>query len=93
MRLLYNLGIYLYYALIFIFSFFNAKAKAWWDGRKDLFSHLEALKLENTRIAWFHAASLGEFEQGRPVLEKFRNNGKGVLLETFGEAFSAEGLF
>jgi 3-deoxy-D-manno-octulosonic-acid transferase len=72
MRLLYNLGIYIYYALIFIFSFFNAKAKRWWDGRKNLFSRYEALKLENTKIVWFHAASLGEFEQGRPVLEKFK---------------------
>ncbi|MCX6232992.1 MAG: 3-deoxy-D-manno-octulosonic acid transferase [Bacteroidetes bacterium] len=73
MRLLYNIGIYLYYWGIFIFSFFNSKAKSWWNGRKGLFKELENLHLENTKIVWFHAASLGEFEQGRTVIEKFRS--------------------
>ncbi len=72
MRILYNIGIYLYYFGIFIFSFFNAKAKKWWDGRKGLLQKCETLFNKNEKIAWFHAASLGEFEQGRTVIEKFK---------------------
>lgn len=49
---------------------FNSKARLWKDGRRRLFDKLKALG--SHRVAWFHAASLGEFEQGRPVIEAFR---------------------
>ncbi len=84
MRILYNLGLYLYYSGIFIFSFFNEKAKKWWDGRKDLLQKCSHLFSENDKIAWFHAASLGEFEQGRTVIEKFKiQNPDFKILVTF----------
>jgi len=51
---------------------FNPKAKLWVDGRKGLLKKLAGQIDKNDKIAWFHAASLGEFEQGRPVIESFR---------------------
>jgi len=66
MLILYNIGIRIYYLLILFFSNFNKKAALWIKGRQ-----------KNRPIAinhsiWFHFASLGEFEQGRPVLEQMR---------------------
>jgi len=63
MLLLYNFGIHLYYFIAIIASNFNAKAKAWINGRKE-----QQIAVFHKSI-WFHFASLGEFEQGRPVLE------------------------
>lgn len=58
---------------------FNSKAKLWVDGRKNIFERLGSASLTNPftersrgMLAWFHCASLGEFEQGRPVIEAFR---------------------
>ncbi|MBW4890916.1 3-deoxy-D-manno-octulosonic acid transferase [Mucilaginibacter sp. HMF5004] len=66
MLLIYNLIIRIYLNLIFIYSFFNKKAKLWINGRKNV-------KFLNVKKSiWFHFASLGEFEQGRPVLEAYR---------------------
>ena len=66
MLLLYNAGIRLYFATIWLASFFNKKAKLWVDGRK------QRAFIRNDKSIWFHFASLGEFEQGRPVLEQMR---------------------
>ncbi len=52
---------------------FNPKARQWVNGRRNWASNLTDQLAQNTHpIAWFHAASLGEFEQGRPVIEAFR---------------------
>ena len=71
---LYNLGIYVFQLGLRLASLFNPKAKLWIAGRKNwennLKSSIESLKLENA--IWFHCASLGEFEQGRPVIEKLK---------------------
>lgn len=72
MVFLYTLGIRLYFILVKIASPFNPKAKQWVKGRKNLFSRVEAAIGNGSRIAWFHCASLGEFEQGRPVIEAFK---------------------
>ena len=66
MRLLYNAGIRLYFVTIWIASFFNKKARLWINGRK------EQAFIRYSESIWFHFASLGEFEQGRPVLEEIR---------------------
>src|ERR1700761_4402166 len=66
MLLIYNLFLRFYLILIFITSFFNKKAKKWLYGRRN-----NNFKI-NKECVWFHFASLGEFEQGRPVLEKMR---------------------
>jgi len=67
MLLIYNIAIQIYFYAIFIASFFNRKALLWINGRKNNVLYAKQLK-----SVWFHFASLGEFEQGRPVLENLR---------------------
>ncbi|MBC7401295.1 MAG: 3-deoxy-D-manno-octulosonic acid transferase [Mucilaginibacter sp.] len=68
MLLLYNLGLRVYYVLILFFSIFNKKAALWISGRR----HVKYAPFK--QCIWFHFASLGEFEQGRPVLEQIKTN-------------------
>ncbi len=70
MPLIYNIGIKFYYLFILFASFFNDKAKKWIDGRKDWKEKYK--KSEISSSIWFHFASLGEFEQGKPLLEAIR---------------------
>ena len=73
MRALYSLGIFLFGISIRIASVFNSKAKLWIRGRKNLFEKLEEFFKNNKNpVVWFHCASLGEFEQGRPLMEEFK---------------------
>nr|WP_316927802.1 glycosyltransferase N-terminal domain-containing protein [Pedobacter agri] len=72
MLLLYILGIRLYNLIISIFALFNNKAKLFINGRKNLFQEIKNQVDSNQKHIWFHFASLGEFEQGRPVLEKLK---------------------
>nr|WP_299418767.1 glycosyltransferase N-terminal domain-containing protein [uncultured Emticicia sp.] len=75
LHLLYNFLIHAYSFIISIIAPFNSKAKFWVEGRKDIFERLGSASLTNrgsASLAWFHCASLGEFEQGRPVIEAFR---------------------
>ena len=72
MFLLYNLGILLYNLLVAIVSPWNTKAKQWRDGRKNLFKRMAESISAGDRVVWIHVASLGEFEQGRPIIEKIR---------------------
>ncbi len=75
MVVIYNLSIALYVLMIRMVAPFNKKAAQWINGRKDIFKKLEGKFDGNTQpVAWFHAASLGEFEQARPVIEAFRIN-------------------
>lgn len=86
MRALYSLNIFFYGVAIRIASLFNTKARLWIRGRKNLFAELEIkIKSSSQPIAWFHCASLGEFEQGRPLLEEFkkRNPTYRILLSFF----------
>lgn len=86
MRALYSLGVIFFGISIRIASLFNSKAKLWVRGRKNLFEKLESyFKNNNSKIAWFHCASLGEFEQGRPIIEEFkkRNSDFKILLTFF----------
>ena len=72
---LYNTSIYLYQALLQAAAPINSKARLWVDGRHQWEARLAAsLASDQSPIAWFHAASLGEFEQGRPVIEAFRQH-------------------
>ena len=73
MSILYIFGIKIIYFLIAIASIFNSKALFWIKGRKNLFSRLKKDIVKDEKIAWFHCASLGEFEQGRPVIESFKD--------------------
>lgn len=69
---LYNFGIYCYTAIIRLVSPFSGKAKLWSDGRKELINRLKNTIPSDSKVFWIHAASLGEFEQGRPVIEAVR---------------------
>lgn len=69
---LYNIGISLYGLIISVFSIFNFKAKLFSEGRKNIFDHIEKTIDGTKKHIWFHFASLGEFEQGRPLLEKIK---------------------
>ncbi|MCG8580227.1 MAG: 3-deoxy-D-manno-octulosonic acid transferase [Bacteroidales bacterium] len=71
MTLLYNIGIAAYSGLIKLVSPFNKKAKQLHAGRKVTLEMLPKIKLEG-KVIWIHAASLGEFEQGRPIIEKLK---------------------
>lgn len=72
MLLLYNIGIWVYFVLIKLFSPFNVKAKLFIRGRKALLHKINQKVNPNEKHIWFHFASLGEFEQGRPVLERLK---------------------
>ncbi len=71
----YNIVLRIYYTGIRLASVFNKKAKAWADGKKDLFINLEKkFNYPSHKKVWIHCASLGEFEQGRPLIEQLRND-------------------
>ncbi len=72
MALFYNLSIGIYYILVLIASPFNPKAKLWIKGRKGTWNKLKNELDSNSEYAWFHASSLGEFEQGRPIIEALK---------------------
>lgn len=79
---LYNTGILIYTCAIYISSLFKPKAKLWVNGRKQwrerLNSQLQKLSTKN-RI-WIHCASLGEFEQGRPVIEAIKKQAPDTVI-------------
>lgn len=69
---LYDIALRIYAAGIRLAAEKNEKARLWTEGRKGLFERIEQTIGKDGKIAWFHCASLGEFEQGRPVIEQFR---------------------
>lgn len=72
MTFLYNIGIGAYSLAIRLVAPFNEKASLLSKGRKEVWKKIQNIHRGNERLVWFHAASLGEFEQGRPVIEKLR---------------------
>ena len=69
---MYNLLLYIYEFCIFVATFFSAKVKKMWRGERETFKILKEKVDPEAQYAWFHAASLGEFEQGRPIIEAYR---------------------
>ena len=69
---MYNLIIYIYLLGVVIASFFNEKVRKMWRGERDAFRVLREKTDPNAHYVWVHAASLGEFEQGRPLIEEIR---------------------
>ena len=72
MRIIYSIGIRLYYLAALLISPWNRKAKLWLEGRKFWYDKLKGVFNTDEKLIWFHCASLGEFEQGRPVIEAIR---------------------
>lgn len=85
-KFLYNLSVNAYGISVRLASPFNLKAAAWVAGRKDWKSRLtDAIGTLNRDkpVVWFHASSLGEFEQGRPVMEALKRDNEINLVITF----------
>jgi 3-deoxy-D-manno-octulosonic-acid transferase len=74
MRVIYNIFVFLYPVVVRCLSIKIQKAKLWVEGRKNLFKHLSEQINVNEKIIWFHCASLGEFEQGRPLIEHIKEH-------------------
>ncbi len=68
----YNIFLWLYKAGISVAALFNNKAKKWVSGRKNWYTQLQKNIPHREKVIWMHCASLGEFEQGRPVLERIK---------------------
>ena len=69
---MYNVIIYLYLLGVAIYSRFNEKVRKMWRGEREAFRILKEKVDPEAKYVWFHAASLGEFEQGRPLMEELR---------------------
>ena len=76
--ILYDIGIFLYGLVAKLLSPFQRKAKKWVKGRKDLLQllpkELHSKRIQKHELIWFHCSSLGEFEQGRPLIEAIKKN-------------------
>ena len=70
---LYNIAIALYAHLVAFVALWNKKAKQFTEGRKNIFERMAQAISADDRVVWMHVASLGEFEQGRPILEEIRS--------------------
>lgn len=69
---MYNIAIYIYLIGVAIGSLFNKKIKKMWRGEREAVDLLKEKVDPTAKYVWFHAASLGEFEQGRPLIEQLR---------------------
>lgn len=69
---MYNIAIYFYLIGVAIASIFNEKVKKMWRGERQAIRTLKEKVDPTAQYVWFHAASLGEFEQGRPLMERLR---------------------
>ena len=82
MRFIYTLGVVLYALGVRVASIFLPKAKEWVDGRNNFWNQLP--DISNKKVYWFHCASLGEFDQGLPVMNLIRKNDPEIfILVTF----------
>lgn len=90
MQQIYSFLIFCYGLSIWLVSFFDKKAALWIKGRENYFTILQKkfgehpFNQHGRKLAWFHCASLGEFEQGRPIIETFRQqHPEYLILVTF----------
>ena len=81
---MYHIIIYLYLLGVAVYSLFNEKVRKMWRGERDAIRILREKVDPNARYVWFHAASLGEFEQGRPLMEQIKREHSDIkILLTF----------
>jgi len=71
---MYNIIMHLYELGVFVYSFFSDKVRKMWKGERNAVRVLREKVDPNAKYIWFHAASLGEFEQGRPLIEQIRHD-------------------
>lgn len=89
LKLIYNIGVRLYGLGILMASWFLPKAKLWVNGRKTIYTDLKKLEKRTEILIWVHCASLGEFEQARPLIEKIKAECNALVLLSF---FSPSGF-
>lgn len=80
MKVLYNIGILIFTALAHLIAPFNSKASLWVKGRKNWAEKISERIKSGDRTVWIHCASLGEFEQGRPVIEAIKKEMPGLKI-------------
>ena len=84
MNVLYNISVQILVISAAISALFNKKIRLWVKGRGDIFKQLSEAIKEEQNIVWFHCASLGEFEQGKPILKAYKKKyPKHKILLTF----------
>lgn len=82
--MIYNLVIYIYLFGVKVAGLFSAKPAKMVKGHREVFDILRNKIDKNARYIWFHAVSLGEFEQGRPLIERIRKeHPEYKILQTF----------
>ncbi|MCB8995086.1 MAG: 3-deoxy-D-manno-octulosonic acid transferase [Bacteroidales bacterium] len=83
--MLYKIGIQLYFFLIILLAPFNVKARRWLKGRRGIWKKIRLNIKPGDKVVWVHCASLGEFEQGRPIIEEIKKTmpEKKILLTFF----------
>lgn len=74
MKIIYSLAIKFYGFAVWAASHFNSKAKLWWEGRLNWQNKMRESIAKSDRVIWIHCSSLGEFEQGRPVMERIKSD-------------------
>ncbi|WP_392419694.1 3-deoxy-D-manno-octulosonic acid transferase [Capnocytophaga canis] len=79
MVILYTISIYFLGFILHIVALFNPKIRLFINGRKDVFDILQSKIAKNQDYVWVHVASLGEFEQGLPVIKELRKHYKIVV--------------
>ncbi|MDX8553958.1 3-deoxy-D-manno-octulosonic acid transferase [Tenacibaculum sp. 1B UA] len=75
MNFLYNIFLFITSIFLPLIALFNKKIKLFYKGRKETFSKLASIS-KTDKVIWFHAASLGEFEQGRPIIQELKQSYK-----------------
>jgi 3-deoxy-D-manno-octulosonic-acid transferase len=84
MVILYNIAVRLYYLYILAGTLISRKARLWIRGRAGLLNRIRQEVQPDGTLVWFHCSSLGEFEQGRPVMEALKTMNPGIrILLTF----------
>ena len=69
---IYNIVIYFVLLAIKTHALLNNKSREWVKGRKNIFKKLEEQLINENQIAWFHCASLGEYEQVKELINQFK---------------------
>ncbi len=80
MSLIYTFLIRCYGVFLYLAALFHPKAKAWVDGRKHWKENLKMLLPSDRKVLWFHCASLGEFDQGMPLMKELKEKDPTLFL-------------
>ena len=91
MALLYNISTYFFLIVINFAALFNAKARLWVKGRECVFKKLGNALMNIENIAWFHCASLGEFEQGKPIIKAYKK--MNLIIKSLNFSYQSEEVF